>query len=94
MFLFRHISRNSVDLVQRKLVPVWGQESRWCLSPLPELTEVLLGGIGEGGVCGLASIFSLVMAWNFGWLAAVYSMLILSPQFGNITFFLSNIYWF
>ena len=51
---FRHISRNSVDLVQRKLVPVWGQESRWCLSPLPELTEVLLGGIGEGGVCGLA----------------------------------------
>jgi hypothetical protein len=32
------------------------------------------------------------MAWNFGWLAAVYSMLILSPQFGNITFFLSNIY--
>ena len=39
-----------------------------------------------------ASIFSLVMAWNFGWLAAVYSMLILSPQFGNITFFLPNIF--
>ncbi len=26
----------------------------WRLPPLPELTEIMLEGIGEGGVCGLA----------------------------------------
>ncbi len=73
---FRGIPLIWFKLSERKLVPVWGQESRWSvwrlLPPLPELTEVMLGGIGEGGVCGLAwnqffpvlifSFFSLIMA--------------------------------
>ncbi len=77
--IFRGIPYIWLKLSERKLV--WGHESRWSLwrpppppGADPPLTKVMLGGVGEGGVCGLAwnhfypaSIFSLVMAWHSGW---------------------------